>query len=537
MPEVTVHPEESLRAAAREMLRIAIPAVVTMLSYTVMQFVDMLIVSRLGSDALAAVGNGGVAAFVPAAAMFGIVGVIATFVSQHLGAGTPEKGSAYAWNGLWLSVLVWFVFFLPLALVMPHLFALMRGLLSLEAPAAVVAQESVYGRILLAGMILVIASRGLAHFFYGVHLARIVMVAAIVGNLINVPITYALVLGVWGAPELGVAGAAIGTIIGGLIEFAILFATFLSPAFDGPFKTRRAWRLDWSRIRDIWRIGWPAGVMFGNEVACWWIFMAGLIAHFGIAHNAAGWIVLRYMHLSFMPAVGMSMAITAVVGKSIGRKRIDLAIQRTWLGLGLTMGFMGLCAVAFVLFREPAVAVFANSDLVTGPADPALAEEIIRIGAQILIIAAAFQVFDAMAISLTGALRGAGDTVWPGVTAAVLSWVCIIGIGIAFKELAPGLGSIGPWIAAATYIILLSIFLLVRFLAGSWKRIDLLKADRCRLCGGAIAELPKGTPSCPHCGESLIPATVPCLAADAGEGIVPELPATDVPEADEPARV
>lgn len=91
-----------------------------------------------------------------------------------------------------------------------------------------------------------------------------------------------------------------------------------------------------------------------------------------------------------------------------------------------------------------------------------------------MIAAAVFQLFDAIAITMSGALRGAGDTVWPGVVTIVLSWVCIVGGGHLAIALVPHWGSMGPWVGASAYIILLGVFLLARFLAGNWKRIDLL---------------------------------------------------------------
>jgi MATE family multidrug resistance protein len=361
--------------------------------------------------------------------------------------------------------------------------------------------EVTYGRILLVGMIFTICSRGLSHFFYGLHRPRVVMISALIANVINVPATIVLVFGFWGLPAMGIAGAAIGTVIGSFVEVLIPVALFLSPRYERLYGTRRAWRPKLAPMRDIWRIGWPAGAMFGNEIVCWWIFMSGLIATFGVAHNAAGWIVLRYMHVSFMPAVGLSIAVTAVVGRQIGRGRRDLVAPRTWLGLGLTMAYMGTCALAFVLFREPLVGLFATETV-----SPELAPEVIRIGSQLLILAAAFQVFDAMAITLSGALRGAGDTVWPGVATMVCSWGLIIGGGKLLIEVAPGLESLGPWIGAATYIIVLSLLFLWRFVGGAWRKIDLVDAP-------------------------------PSVAALAGEGVLPELPGLDVPDLEEEERV
>ena len=136
----------------------------------------------------------------------------------------------------------------------------------------------------------------------------------------------------------------------------------------------------------------------------------------GCFHSTVGWIALQYMHLSFMPAVGISIAAQAMVGKAMGSKRPDIAVARTMLALKITVGYMGLCALCFVLFREQLIEIFINEG--TPPEERA---RLIEIGVVIMIAAAVFQVFDAVAITLAGALRGAGDTVWPGVATIVLS--------------------------------------------------------------------------------------------------------------------
>ena len=484
------------RSALRELVVVAFPAVVTMTSYTAMQFTDALVVSRLGPEAVAAQGNGGISAFVPASIMFGIVSMVNTFASQNLGAGRPERGAAYLWNSLWLTVVVWAVLLMPYAAALPWVFSAMRGVMHLEVDPTVAPMEVVYGRILLAGMVFTIAARGMSHYFFGLHRPRVVLVSALVANALNVVLSIALVHGMWGFPRMGIAGSALGTVIGGSVEFLIPMGLFLSARYAKAYGTRTSWRIDWAKMREIVRIGWPAGAMWGNEIVCWWVFMAGLNAHFGVEHDAAGWMVLRYMHLSFMPAVGLSIAMTAVVGKLIGAGRRDLVHSRTWLGVKVAMVYMGLCAVVMVVFRGSLITVFL------GAADiaPELRAEVMRIGSTLLLVAAAFQVFDAIAITISGALRGAADTLWPGVVMIVLSWVCIVGLGWGLVVWAPHLESLGPWIGAATYIVALAVAYFWRFESGAWKRIT-------------VVDQPVMPPG-----------------GDSGQGIVPELPGVDLPE-------
>lgn len=450
-----------------ELLRVAAPAMGAMASYTAMQFVDSWLVSRLGPMHLAAQGNGGLAAWLPTSTAFGVLLVVNSFVSQNLGAGTPRKGSAYAWNGLWLALAVSLVMAAGMPFLRPA-FRLMghdEALIDLETP---------YAMVLIAGAFFNLASRGLSQFFYGVHRPMVVLFASVVANALNIALSYALIFGKFGAPRLELLGAGIGTVIAGALEFAIPFALYLSKDFHEKYGTRAAWRLSSKCLKDLLRVGWPGGVQVGNEMLCWFAIMVWLIGSFGPAHNAAGWIALRWTTVAFMPAFGMQQAVTAVVGRYVGAGDFRSASARAWLAAALAMAYMGTCALLMVIFREPLVRFFLDDSL---PADQAA--EIVRVGALMMICAALFQVFDALGLVLVGALRGAGDTVWPGIATLILSWTCLLGLGAAITfVLFPSLGGIGPWIAVGVYIALLGVTMGVRWRSGRWRKYALVEASR-----------------------------------------------------------
>ncbi len=474
---------EDFVSASREVVLLAAPTIATMMSYTAMQFVDALMVSRITPEDpvyVAAQGNGGIWAFVPTTIYAGLCSVVNTYVAQNLGAGTPERGPAYVWNALWIGVGLWLTLLLPLAAMMPWIFGLMHG----DKPR-LVELESSYCQILMVGAIFNMVTRGSAQFFYGLHKPNVVLAGAIIGNVVNLALNWVLIYGNLGAPAMGVTGSAIATVIGTIAEAAVPCFVFLSAKFDRQYHTRSQWRPSATHMRDIVRLGWPASLMFANEIVCWAIFMTLLAGRFGVNHLAAGWIGLRYMQTAFLPALGLSFALTASVGKCLGAGRPDLVVQRATIGILMAMGYMGACAVAFVVFRESLVGVFIGKD--TKPEDAA---ELLAIGSQIMIIAAIFQLFDALGISLIGILRGAGDTVWPGVLTIVLSWTCIIGVGYAIAVTAPQLGSTGPWIAAAVYIVLLGLGLLWRFTSGKWRKFHVLSEPT----GAPSAEAGRDTP-------------------------------------------
>ena len=479
-------------AAVAEVWRIAWPTVLAMTSYTAMQFVDKLMVGQVSPEAVAAQGNGGIWAFTILSALYGLVTVVNTYVSQHLGAGTPEEGPRYGWSAIWMCIGFWAALLVPFAIALPYFFNLLHGDASDPRLMEIVRLETGYGRILLGGGILMLLGRTMHHYFFGLHRPKVITVAAILGNLGNIAANFILIFGeagldvpvpgtgttvhvpgIPGMPAYGLYGAAYGTVIGTAIEVVIPMAVFLGPKMNRELNSRAQWRPSWSAMKDIVRIGWPAAIQYSNEIICWAIFMTSFVGTFGADHMTAGWIALGYMHLSFMPAVGFSMAVTSIVGKYIGAGQPDIAVHRARLGLAMAMSYMTICALAFVIFREPFTEAFIASN-----ATPQTAETILRIGKRLLICAAIFQTVDAIGIVYTGALRGAGDTIVPGVFTMVASWLLIVGGGYLMIRYMPQLESVGPWIAASVYIIAFGAFTAFRFEGGRWRRIKLVGTKR-----------------------------------------------------------
>ena len=463
------------RADIREVWSQAWPTVIAMLSYTLMQFVDSLMVSVLGPLEVAAQGNGGSWSWVAISFGFGVLTLVNTLVAQRVGAGRTDEIARYGWGGLWLAAGYWLFILIPFALVIGPLFTMMGH------EPRLVAMETGYAQILLGAGIVTIGAKALANFFFGLQRPKIVTVAAIAGNLTNILANYVFIYGERGLPELGlpgipgmpefgVVGAAIGTAIGSTVEALIPLAIFLSRRLDAIYAIRRAWRPDLPAIRDIVRLGWAAGLHFGNEMVCWAIFMTVLAGGFGSAHMTAGWAAMRFVHMSFMPAVGLSTAATSLVGKHIGEGDLARAGRSAHAAVFIAVVWMTLCAVIFVVFRNELTSVFVDDGT---PQD--LAAQIRRIGAEIFICAAIFQTLDAIGIVYTGALRGAGDTVFPGILTVVLSWVVIVAGGYAMVRFFPQLEATGPWIAATAYIAILGVVLAIRFERGGWKRLHLLE--------------------------------------------------------------
>ncbi len=445
------------RAGLREILHLALPIIVSMASATMRGFIDTWMVALVGTTEVAAAMPAGIIAYTLTAFPLGIAQCVSTFTAQALGRGTPEEGSAFAWQGLYLSVAVGIACF-TLWPAAPGFFSLFG-----HEPEVVVL-EVIYFRIRLWAVGIAVAVGALNGFFYGIHRPLIPLIAMVVDNVVNVLLCYVLIFGKLGAPALGLTGAALAFVLSYIVQVAVLLWAFLSHVVHEQFATRTAWQWAWLRFRQLVHIGWPAGMQSAVDVLGWGVLIVLMVGRFGKEQLAASNITIQYMTISFMPGIGLAQALTALVGRYIGEGRVELAVQRVHETLFLALSYMALMAVLYWTCRAPFIAFF-NTDPV-----------VIRAGSNILLCAAIFQVFDGMGYTFAGALRGAGDTHWTaGITVALLLTVFApLSLGsVMFTDLQ----SLGPWLAGSVYVILLGLSLWWRFAQGKWREIDIFAAE------------------------------------------------------------
>jgi len=439
------------------MLKLAAPMVVTTISFTIMQFVDRLMVSRLGTDALAAILPAGFVSFLPGGFAIGAITSLNTFVSQSLGRGDKEDCSNYFWQAVYMGL----VYFLAVVVIMwptaPWIFKMMG-----HSPS-VVGMEVIYLRIMLYAHILAVINWSSSQFFMGIHRPIITMCASLCGQVVNVAANYVLIFGKLGFPEMGIAGAGWGTFIGIGVAAGVNMSLYLSSNINATFKSRRTLKIDLGKMYDLLKVGLPAGFGLMVNVAFWGVILFGLVGKFGTEALAATSAALSYTSLSVMPVVGISTALAAAVGKTIGQGRKDIAIKQTRVCLKIALVYMGLVGICFFVFRNALMAFWSSDD------------KVIEAGVKILICAAIYRAFHALRTIYSGSLRGAGDTVWLAIISAVGA-VVILGLGgWLIAEFFPSLGALGPWSAATVSIIAVGLANRWRFKSKRWMSIDLFK--------------------------------------------------------------
>ncbi len=456
-----ITPATGVSGILATLLRLAFPTIAGTISYTLMQFVDGWMLSLVDRQEgghgvnLAAAFNGGITVWVLVSACVGVAGVINTLSAQSIGRQELYAPARFTWQGLWLAAASAAVFLALIPLV-PWWFKLLghqNALLHLEA---------MFASIMLAIAPLNFANSVLGNFFLGVHRPVHQFTAGIVGNVVNLFLDWILIFGHFGAPAMGLLGAALATTVATAVSFAILLGIFFSRPYRCVYLTQRAWRLDFKMLWQVLRIGLPAGVQSSSDILCWAIFSLAWVDHFGAAAAEAQSAVMRYLSLSFMPAVGMSMAACALVGKRIGQgDAAGAQVAARWAVL-LSMAYMGVCGLIF-LFGRGALAGF----MLGPPVQRHIAEKL-------LIFSAIFQIFDGMNIVYLGALRGAGDTLVPTLYTTGLAWgLCVIGGGLVlWRE--PQWGPAGPWALATAYVCICGLWSFLRWNGQAWRKFNVL---------------------------------------------------------------
>lgn len=441
----------------RFMVRLAGPMVVTTTSFTLMQFVDRIMVSRLGTAALAAVLPAGFTASIPALCVMGVFAGVGTFVSQYFGRGRNKECTSYFWQAIYMGL----AFSLAvLAICWPIAPAIFR---SFGHEPEVVELEVIYFRITLISNVAVVFVWAGTQFFMGIHRPILSMYASLTAQVVNITANYILIFGKLGFPKMGIAGAAWGTVIGIIVGGGIRLSTFFAGDVRKTFVSRQMFRPDFRKMAELLKVGLPAGMELALSTGVWGTILFWLVGRFGKEDQAATSAALACTNLSIMPIEGIRTALTAAVGKSIGAGKERTAVKQTLVCLRISLIYMGLVGLGFLLFGGHLMRLWSGDD------------KVIQTGATVLVFAAVYQLFYASRTVYSGALRGAGDTLYLAI-ASGLGAVVVLGLGgFVIIKLFPGFGSLGPWTAATLSIIAVGLANRIRFKSNKWKQIDLFK--------------------------------------------------------------
>jgi MATE family multidrug resistance protein len=433
---------------ARALLTLGLPLVGSHLAQMMLHVTDTVMLGWYGVVELAAVVLGASLFFIIFILGAGFGQAVMPMVAQALGRGDEVQVRRDTRMGLWLSIgfglLCYPVFWWSEAL-----------LLALGQKADVSAMAQAYLRIAGLGMIPALLVMALKSYLAALEKTQVVLWITVAAVALNAGVNYALIFGNWGAPELGVRGAAIASVFTQVVTFAALgIYAHLQPELRRFNLFQRFWRPDWHAMAQVYRIGWPIGL---TGLAEGGLFQASAImmGWIGTLELAAHGIALEVTALAFMVHLGLSNAATVRVARAVGQN--DAVSLRTGakVALLLSLGFGTVMVVVFLTLPAPIIALFLDS------ANPQ-SGTIIAFGTTLLALSALFQMVDAAQVMALGFLRGMQDTKAPMWIAALSYWV--IGIPASYVLAFPlGFGGPGLWLGLTVGLSVAAGLLLWRF--------------------------------------------------------------------------
>ena len=432
--------------------QLAAPVMLGMLGHTFVSFVDNIMVGQIGTAELAAVSLGNSFMFIAMSIGIGFSTAITPLVAEADSANDFEKGKSAFKHGLFLCTVLGVLLFLLLLLAKPLMYLM-------KQPIEVVELAIPYLDLVAISLIPLIIFQGIKQFSDGLSLTKYPMYATIVANVVNVGLNYLLIFGKFGFPEMGIVGAAYGTLVSRVIMVAYLWWLLKGRKKSKDYVTNiKFFVLDKLMLKKIIGLGTPSAMQMFFEVAIFTaaIWLSGLL---GKNPQAANQVALNLSSMTFMVAMGLSVASMIRVGNQKGLHQY-LELRRVAVSLFL-MGFIFavIFASLFLIFNQFFPRLYVDLDDAVNFKDNL---EVVTIASQLLIAAAIFQISDSLQVIVLGALRGLQDVKIPTIITFVSYW--LIGFPVSwYLGKADAYGSFGIWLGLLAGLTTAAILLFIRF--------------------------------------------------------------------------
>ena len=463
------------RGGLGDVLKVAFPLIVASLVHAVNLFTDRMMLAAYSPLAMAAAFSAGLTSFTLSCIFLGTVGYAGVFVAQYTGAKEHDKVAQAVWQAVFLALLGG-AFLAGTSFFADELFRLFGHDPEIQP------MEATYYRILsLAGAIPLVMT-ALSVFWSGRAKTAMIMEVNLTVTLCNIPLNYLLIFGptfrigrfALHFPEMGIAGAAWGTAGAAAIGLAVYLIAFLLPSnrrIFAPFRHIFAPKL----FVQLLRYGLPTGLQLGQDLVTFNIFII-LLGKISAPVLTACGAVFSIYSLAFNPMIGFGQTASILVGQGVGANDIPFAERSVRSASLLLVGYSALMAAVFLLFPEMFNRIFS---LPPG--------EVRRLTRIMLLLTAAYMLFDGMNVLFSNAVKGAGDTCFVMIVGLILGWgVFALPCMAAYWYLSgPGVARFGVeqaqelcvwtlWSIMMTYITLLGGIFFFRYRGGKWKTMRVI---------------------------------------------------------------
>ena len=436
----------SIPAHGRAIMALGLPLIGSHLAQFSVVIIDTVMLGWYGVDALAAVALGGSVMSTFLLTGSGFAWAVLPVVATAAAADEAVQVRRVTRMAMWLSLLAGLFSVLVFLWAEPLLGALGQD-------PGVAGDAAVYLGIAGWGLVPALQVMVLKSYLSALERTRVLLWVTIAGAGLNGVLNYALIFGNWGAPELGLRGAAIASVITNAASFVAL-AVHASRATPEHALFTRFWNPDWEAFARIFALGWPISLTTLSEAG---LFSAAalMMGWLGTVELAAHGIALQLAALTFLVQVGLSQVATIRAGQALGRRD----------GAGLRRGALVVIAIAaaFALFASalflsvpgPLISLFLD------PVDP-VRPQVLEVGIRLLAVAALFQMADGGQVLALGLLRGVQDTRVPMLIAVLAYWP--LGLGAAWVlGFVLGIGAVGIWLGLVVGLGSAAVMMMARF--------------------------------------------------------------------------
>ena len=467
-------------ASLRGLLTLAWPIVLARATQAVVGFTDALMVAPLGEAELAATTTGGLNVFTLMILPLGTVFIVQSFAAQLRGRGEVGRARRYAWYGLCVAALAG-------VLGLVATFAVPRYVTWFGFEPEVEAYAADYIAIRLLGLGAAVGVEALGNWYGGLGNTRVAMVVSLLIMVANVFGCYLLIEPRWGLPGYGVAGSAWASTAATWLGFFAIVVVFVrrigaprvqasapssqAPSSRAPSSQAPSSQALGHNFADCWRMlrfGIPTGLNWFLEFGAFVLFINVVVAKLGTTALAAFNVVMQINSISFMPAFGIGSAGAILVGETIGRRALDQVWPIVRLTLATACTWMASAGALYFLAPAALIGVFQPPGVTT--------TALVSVGATMLTLSAFWQVFDAINMTFSEALRAAGDTTWPMLARIVTAWLVFTPLAWSSVLVFDG-GIVAVMVSVIGYIALLAVVLALRFASGRWRQIELVGAE------------------------------------------------------------
>ena len=433
-------------------IKLSVPVILGMLGHTFVQLADNIMVGQLGTAELAAVSLGNSFVFIAMSLGIGFSTAITPLVAEADGAGNKENAKSALKHGLVLCTVLGLTLFGLILLAKPVMYAM-------KQPIEVVELALPYLDLVAFSLVPLIIFQAFKQFSEGLSQTKYPMYATIVANIINILLNYLLIFGNFGFPEMGIVGAAIGTLVSRFfMVFYLWFILKTKEKFKYYVTGFNFAKIEKTVMKKIVELGFPSSLQMFFEVGIFTsaVWLSGVL---GKNAQAANQIALNLSSMTFMFGMGLGIAAMIRVGNQKGLtnfKELRRIAQSIFL---LTFLLEIIFAALFLIGRHWFPSLYLDIDDMTNFADNT---EVLVIAAELLLVAAFFQISDGIQVVVLGALRGLQDVKIPTVITFISYW--LIGFPVSYYLcLHTDLKSTGIWIGLLTGLTASAIMLYIRF--------------------------------------------------------------------------